>query len=418
MTIIFYCLLSLSAGAVIVWLINKTGQAALQNLNNELTKRVDILQIEVRDLTAANAVLVNEVKHKTEQFASQKEEIESVRRGLEKEFQLVAQRILDEKTQKFNVEQERALINLLSPLKQNIDNFKTSFESRYNKESEDRISLREQIRAITQTNQLLSEQANNLVNALKGQVKQQGNWGELILESILEFAGLNKDLHYFVQERAYDESGNALLPDVVVRYPDARTIIIDSKVSLKHYEEYCNCKDPERQQQCLDQLITSVYRHIDTLSSKNYQEPLNALDFVMLFVPVEGAYICAMQGDLSMWQYAYKKRVLLMSPTNLIAAMKLVYDIWKKDEVNRNAQQIADKAVKIYEKLAAFIEDFEKIGAQIQKASQAFEDAQKKMYTGKGNLLSQAQQMKVKLHHNKPNRELPADLVERAVSED
>lgn len=352
------------------------------------------------------------------QVQNQKEQIETMRKNLERDFQLVAQRVLDEKTQKFNNEQERSLTGLLAPLKQHIETFRSSFESRYDKESAERISLREQIRAITQTNQLLSEQANNLANALKGQVKQQGNWGELILESILEFAGLNKDLHYFVQQRTYDEEGNALLPDVVVKYPDDRSIIIDSKVSLKHYEQYCNCNNPEQQQQCLQQLLTSVYRHIDSLSSKNYQQAVGALDFVMLFVPIEGAYIAAMHNDVNMWQHAYKKRVLLMSPTNLIAAMKLVYDIWKKDEVNRNAKEIAEKAVKIYEKLAAFVEDFEKVGAQIEKASQTFTDAQKKLYTGKGNLLSQAQQMKLKLHHNKPARDIPSALVDRAVIED
>jgi DNA recombination protein RmuC len=397
MTAIIYCLLSALAGFIVAWLLKEPG---------------------IRSLIAQNAKLHAEKEYKSQQLASQKEEIEQVRRNLEKEFQLVAQRILDEKTAKFNAEQERSLTSLLAPLKLNIDNFKSAFETRYDKESEERISLREQIRAITQTNQLLSEQANNLTNALRGQVKQQGNWGELILESILEFAGLHKDIHYFVQERTHDEEGNALLPDVVVRYPDDRSIIIDSKVSLKHYEQYCNCSDSDAQQQCLDQLVTSVYRHIDSLSSKNYQQALGALDFVMLFVPVEGAYITVMQGDLNMWQHAYKKRVLLMSPTNLIAAMKLVYDIWKKDEINRNAQQIADKAVKIYEKLAAFVEDFEKVGVQIQKASQTFEDAQRKLHTGKGNLLSQAQQMKQKLHHNRPNRDLPPHLVEKAVSEE
>lgn len=397
MNIIIYCLAGFAPGFLIAWIIKAS---------------------EIRTMVAQIARLQAEKEFSGTQLRAQKEEVELVRRNLEKEFQLIAQRVLDEKTQKFNTEQERSLTGLLNPLKQHIESFKSAFESRYDKESEERISLREQIRMITQTNQLLSEQANNLTNALRGQVKQQGNWGELILESILEFAGLNKDLHYFIQEKTYDEQGNLLLPDVVVRYPDERSIIIDSKVSLKHYEQYCNCTAASDQQQCLQQLVASVYRHVDALSSKNYQQAVGALDFVMLFVPVEGAYITVMQADLNMWQYAYKKRVLLMSPTNLIAAMKLVYDIWKKDEINRNAQEIAGKAVKIYEKLAAFIEDFEKVGSQIEKASQTFSEAQKKLHTGRGNLLSQAQQMKLKLHHNKPNRDLPAGMVEQAMTEE
>ena len=165
-------------------------------------------------------------------------------------------------------------------------------------------------------------------------------------------------------------------------------------------------------------LLQSVYRHIDNLSGKKYQDAIGALDFVMLFVPVEGAYITMMQGDRELWQYAYKKRVLLISPTNLIAAMKLVYDMWKRDGINQNAQEIADKAVKIYEKLAAFVEDFEKVGTQLEKATGTFKDAQKKLHTGRGNVISQASQMKQKVQHTKPIRELPAYLGEQGLAAD
>ncbi len=389
--------------------------------------REEYLKLEQRLTEASNTIssldrqkssLDAEVKYKNELLQTQKSEIEQLGKKFEAEFKVLAQNILEEKTKTFDQHQQTSLEQTLKPLKESITTFKTEIEAKYNAENAERISLKEQIKLITETNKLLSEQANSLTTALKGQVKQQGNWGEMILESILEHAGLTKDLHFFVQERIVTEDGQAFLPDVIVKYPDGRSIIIDSKVSLKHYEEYCSCKDAVQQDQCLQLLIKSVYNHIDNLSSKDYQQKANALDFVMLFIPVEGAYITAMQGDVDLWRYAYNKKVLLISPTNLIAAMKLVYDLWKKDAINTNAYAIAEKAVKIYEKLAAFVEDFEKVGSQLNKATSVFNDAQKKLYTGKGNLLSQASQMKLKLKHNKPTRELPAQLLEQALSEE
>ncbi|MEP6467375.1 MAG: DNA recombination protein RmuC [Parafilimonas sp.] len=396
--------------------INNT--KAIRDQLQKIEQRFNDATATINSLDKQKSYLDAELKYKSEQLLNQKNEIENIGKQFESEFKVLAQNILNEKTKTFNEHQEKSLTDILKPLKENIESFKTEIGGRYDAESKERISLKEQIKLITETNKLLSDQANNLTNALRGQVKQQGNWGEMILESILEFAGLTKDLHYTVQERLTNEDGQAFLPDVLVKYPDGRTIVIDSKVSLLHYEEYCACKEVEHQQKCLQQLINSIYSHINNLSSKDYQQKANALDFVMLFIPVEGAYITAMQNDMAMWQHAYKKRVVLISPTNLIPAMKLVYDLWKKDDINKDAQIIADKAVKIYEKLAAFVEDFEKVGVQIQKAASVFNDAEKKLYTGKGNLLAQASQMKAKLKHDKPNRELPSALTEHAIVED
>jgi len=384
----------------------------------KLEQRFNDATNTIRSLDKQKSYLDAELKYKNDQLSNQKAEIENIGKQFESEFKVLAQSILNEKTKTFNDHQEKSLTDILKPLKDNIDNFKMEIGSRYDSESRERISLKEQIKMITETNKLLSDQANNLTNALRGQVKQQGNWGEMILESVLEHAGLTKDLHYFIQERVYNEDGQAFLPDILVKYPDGRTIVIDSKVSLLHYEEYCNCKEKDAQQECLQQLTNSIYSHINSLSSKDYQQKVNALDFVMLFVPVEGAYITTMQNDMDMWRRAYNKRVLLISPTNLIPAMKLVYDLWKKDDINKDAQVIASKAVKIYEKLAAFVEDFEKVGTQLQKATTTFNDAEKKLYTGKGNLIAQASQMKSKLKHDKPNRELPPTLIEQAIVED
>ncbi|GAC1596401.1 MAG: DNA recombination protein RmuC [Chitinophagaceae bacterium] len=359
-----------------------------------------------------------ELRFKDEQLLTQKAQLEDIGKKFEDQFKILAQNILEEKTKTFTQHQEKSLTDLLTPLKDNIQTFKTEFEAKYKTESDDRISLREQIRHMMDLNTTLSTQANNLTNALRGQVKQQGNWGEMILESILEYADLQKGIHYFVQERTEGEEGQALQPDIIVRYPDDRCIVIDSKVSLLHYEQYSSAADTDAQQVALNLLSQSVHRHIDSLSGKKYQDAVGALDFVMLFVPVEGAYITMMQADVQLWQYAYKKRVLLISPTNLIAAMKLVYDLWKREGINQNAHEIAEKAVKIYEKLASFVEDFEKIGTQLDKAGATFKEAQKKLHTGRGNVISQASQMKQKVHHTQPVRELPAYLVEQALGEE
>jgi DNA recombination protein RmuC len=359
-----------------------------------------------------------ELRFKDEQLANQQKQIEAIGQKFEGQFKLLAQEILEEKTKSFHQRQEESLQHLLNPLRENIKTFKQEFETRYTKESEERISLREQIRHMMDLNNTLSTQANNLTNALRGQVKQQGNWGEMILESILDHAGLQKGMHYFVQEKNIGEEGQTLLPDVVVRYPDGRNMVIDSKVSLLHYEQYCSACDEANQRIALNLLQQSVTRHIEGLSSKKYAEAVQALDFVMMFIPVEGAYITMMQANPQLWQHAYKKRVLLLSPTNLIAAMKLVYDLWKREGINQNAQEIAEKAVKIYEKLAAFVEDFEKVGTQLEKAGNSFSDAKKKLYTGKGNLINQASQMKQKVQHTTPVRDLPATLVAEAESEE
>ncbi|KAA9037227.1 DNA recombination protein RmuC [Ginsengibacter hankyongi] len=384
----------------------------------KLEQRFNEAMNSINSLDKQKSYLDAELKYKNEQLANQKAELENIGKKFETEFKVLAQNILNEKTQAFNEHQEKSLAEILKPLRDNIDSFKREIGARYDVENNERISLKEQIKIITETNKLLSDQANNLTNALRGQVKQQGNWGEMILESILDYSGLTRDLHYFTQERIYNEEGQAFLPDIIVKYPDGRNIVIDSKVSLLHYEEYCSSKDIVEQDKYLQLLINSVYAHINSLSSKEYQQKINALDFVMLFIPVEGAYITAMQNDMEMWRYAYNKKVLLISPTNLIPAMKLVYDLWKKDDINKDAQLIAGKAVKIYEKLAAFVEDFEKVGAQLQKATAVFNDAGRKLYTGKGNLIAQASQMKARLKHDKPNRELPASMEEQAAVED
>lgn len=371
-----------------------------------------LMRQKLQVLTAENIQLKVQLEYKNDQL----NQIENIGNKFENQFKVLASQILEEKKNAFNKDQESSLKAILDPLKENISSFKQEFSAKLKTESDDRISLREQVVHMMTLNQTLSEQANNLTQAFRGSVKHQGNWGEMILESILEYTGMQKDIHYFVQKRSINDDGDSIQPDVLVKYPDSRTIVIDSKVSLIHYENFYKSTDPVLQQQQLALLVRSIKAHIDGLSGKSYQDVTNSLDFVMMFIPVEAAYITAMQTDPTLWQYAYKKRIILISPTNIITAMKLVNDMWQKDSIDRNAKAIAERAGKLYDKLASFVEEFEKIGIHLERAAGAFQDSKKKMTDGKGNLVSQAHRMKqMKINSKKA---LPSVIIEEALLED
>jgi DNA recombination protein RmuC len=392
------------------------GYAELKSKEEKVQSELNGKLNELNHANKAIAGLTAAIEFKQEKLDTQTQEIENIGKKFETEFKLLAGRILDEKTVKFNELQETSLKGILDPLKENIKDFKKEFGDKINKESEERISLREQIKHMMDLNRTLSTQADNLTKALSNNVKQQGDWGEEILESILEYAGLQKDIQYFVQQQSQNHDGTTIRPDIIVKYPDGRSLVIDSKVSLVHHSRYCAAETAEEQALQLRQLVNSLKQHIDGLSRKDYQAVTDALDFIMMFVPNEAAYITSMQVEHELWQYAYKKRVMLISPTNLIPAMKLVADMWQKDAIGKNALEIADRAGKLYDKLAGFVENFEKIGGQIEKANNTWIDAQRQLHKGKGNLLSQAEQMK--RLQVKTNKKLPEALIQEALLED
>lgn len=397
----------------------ETYQKELTELRTRLQKEQDAHQTLVKEnqrLQNEYSSLGAELRFAQEKLQNQQQEFENIGSRFENQFKVLAGQILEEKKNLFSREQEASLKSILDPLKANLATFKQEFETKFKTESDDRISLREQVAQMMQLNQTLSVQANNLTQALRGQVKQQGNWGEMILESILEYSGLQKNMQYFVQERNSNNDGQAIQPDIRVKYPDNRNLVIDSKVSLLHYERFTATDNPQEQQKHVEQLVRSFKTHIDGLSGKQYQEIAGALDFVMMFVPVEAAYITAMQTDPQLWEYAYKKRVILISPTNLIAAMKLVNDMWQSEYTNQNAQAISERASKIYDKLLLFVEEFEKVGSYLERAHGSYTDAKKKLTTGKGNLISQAELLKnLKV---KVKKDLPFHLVDEALLQD
>lgn len=327
-------------------------------------------------------------------LASQKDEIIKNRAQSLLEFKDVANKLLEEKSIRFAQTNQESLNQILSPLKENLKEFKSKVEETYDKESKQRFSLEEKIKELVSLNNQISTDAKNLTKALKGEAKTQGNWGEMILENILEQSGLVKDREYFTQDSYRDENGKRKQPDVIIKYPNDRHIIVDSKVSLTAYERFANCDNLEEQKLHLAQHIKSMKAHIDNLSSKEYDKIDKSLDFVMLFVPIEPAYMTAIHFDQELWSYAYHKRVLLISPTNLIAALKMVSDIWKREHQNTNALEIAKRGEKLYDKFVGFLNNMEDIGMHLGRLQKSYQESVGKLSTGSGNLVSQAEKLK------------------------
>jgi DNA recombination protein RmuC len=383
---------------------------------NNLKGDLDVKSSELQRATGTIVGLHEKMKYTEEKLETQKAEIENIGQKFEATFKVMAASILEDKSQKFSEQQETNLKSMLQPLKENIAAFRQELENRSRNEANERTSLQEQVKQLALQSNSISQQANNLAEALRGNVKMQGTWGERILERMLEHSGLQKGVHYLLQEKSYNEDGKGIQPDAIIKLPGNRNVVIDSKVSLAHYTSYCASKSINEQEQLLKQLTGSVKAHIDGLSTKNYYQVQDALDMVIMFVPVEGAYIAAMNADCQLWEYAYGKGILLISPSNLLLALKLIYDMWQKDSVDKNAQAIATLAGKMYDKLAGVVDSFENVGKSMQQAQNHYQKAWNQLKDGRGNIVSQAEQMK-KLHI-KAKKNLPAKLVEDALLED
>ena len=381
-------------------------QAQLDFSNREREK----LNREKGDLQARNQML-------SENMEVQKQEVQRIRQEMNNEFKVLANEILQEKSKSFSEMNHERLAEILNPLKERLEGFKKTVEETYNNEARERFSLKEQIKELVERSESIGAEAKQLTHALRGDSKIQGDWGEMILESILEKSGLEKDREYFVQETLRDEEGHTIQgsdgrkmrPDVIIRYPGGENhqMVIDSKVSLTAYVNYVNAEDADEARLALKQHLVSVRKHIDELAGKSYQDYVGKGDHVMMFIPNEAAYLAAMQADHALWQYAYEKKVLLLSPTNLIAALKLVADLWQRDKQTRNAIDIAEEGGKLYDKFAGFVDDMEKIGKSLNTTAMAYTDAMKKLKTGNGNLIGRVEKLKVMGVKAKKN--LPAE---------
>ncbi len=381
---------------------NKQREQELKNEINRLSADKDAVQKEqmeqIREIAETRALL----QSKDEQLRLQQEELLNTRAQLNKDFQILANQILEEKTLRFTDMNRSNMEAILKPLNEKLVEFKVKVEETYDKESKQRFSLEERIRELVALNNQISEDANNLTKALKGNNKIQGNWGEMILESILEKSGLKKGEEYFTQEFIVDENGNRIRntqdkymqPDVVVVYPGGRKIIIDSKVSLSAYVRYVEAESDDVKLIAEKEHVISIKQHIDELSQKSYQDYVESLDFVMMFIPNEPAYILAMQLDSTLWDYAYRKRILLISPTNLIASLKVVSDLWKREYQSRNAIEIAKRGAALYDKFAGFVDTLQDVGKNIERSQKSYDKAFSQLKEGNGNLMRQAEMLK------------------------
>lgn len=406
------------AAAIIFWM-QRSAKYRISELKSEIGQLKsendgleDIRLQSVRETAELKATL----QSKEEQLKIQQTELLNTREQLNKDFQVLANQILEEKTARFTDSNRLNMEMILKPLGEKLAEFKTKVEETYDKESKQRFSLEERIRELVTLNQQISEDANNLTKALKGNSKIQGNWGEMILESILEKSGLKKGEAYFSQDiltnedgrRIFNEQNKSLQPDIVVVYPGDRKIVIDSKVSLTGYVKYVEAQTDEARVAAEKEHIVSVKKHIDELSSKAYQDYIESLDFVMMFVPNEPAYILAMQLDSTIWDYAYRKRILLISPTNLIASLKVVADLWKREYQSRNAIEIAKRGAILYDKFAGFVDTLQDVGKNIDRTQKSYEKAFSQLKDGNGNLIRQAEMLKdlgVKAQKELPNSE-------------
>ena len=368
-------------------------ESNLKNKLEELEKtnaKYDLVRHENGELNSQNAVLTLQIKHSCIRFEEQQSHIAEMHQNNLLQFKELANKILEEKSEKFTATNKINIDAMLKPLAENIDKFSKQVNETYDKESKERFTLEKTVKDLIQQTDKVSLEANNLATALKGNTKKQGNWGEMILESILQMSGLVKDREYFLQQNQKGDDGINLRPDVVIKFPDNRVVIIDSKVSLLAYDRFVSADTTEMQTLHLTDHIKAVKNHIDSLSNKKYDDHSLALDYTMLFMPIEPAYLLAIQHNPQIWDEAFKKRIILISPTNLIACIKLIANLWQRDNQSKNAQDIAKMGKDLYEKIAGFTATFAKIGSQLQTTQITYQTALNQLNSGKGNLISKA----------------------------
>lgn len=375
---------------------------------------------QIMELSSQLATLKTEKENLIEKLNTLKTEIENLHTQSREQFKNLANEILEEKSQKFTNQNKENMDAIMTPLKEKIVAFQTQVENVYKIESTERNTLKGEITTLVSLNKLISEQANNLANALKGDSKKQGNWGEVVLERILERSGLEKDREYKIQYSLQNSEGSRLQPDVVVFLPNNKHIIIDAKVSLTAYEAFVNAEAEEEKKQHLLKHLISVKKHIDELSKKDYQSlvDINTLDFVLLFIPIESSFSIALQSDNELFNYALDKKIVIVSPTTLLATLYTVATLWKQEKQAKNVIEIAEESGKLYDKFFGLVEDLLDVGRKMNSAKLSYEEAMKKASTGPGNIVKRIENIKkLGAKASKSLDAISTDLVNKAHEE-
>lgn len=351
-----------------------------------LEEKVSILRIS--ELTSENKTL-------STSLSGQKNEIERIQKEMKSEFENIANKILEENSKRFSNTNKESIDNILKPLGESIFDFKNQIKTNLTEETKQRSTLQEQVKTLVEQTNSVTKQAENLVSALKGKSKIRGNWGELVLESVLQQAGMAEGREYNRQVTVKDEDTKSnFFPDIIINLPNNKKIIIDSKVSLVDYENYSTFEDSILQDEALKKHISSVKNHIDSLSSKEYNKKIdNSTNFTMMFIPIEPAYMAAIEKDGLLWEYAYKRNVMLVSPSNLLPCLKLINDMWNKELITQNANKIVKRGEKLYNQLRLVMESFNRVGDALNKAQNEFVSTKSRLVEGTGNLIWQAEML-------------------------
>ncbi|MBN2606941.1 MAG: DNA recombination protein RmuC [Thiotrichales bacterium] len=389
-----------------------TAENSLSVLQAKLEKMTE----DEKDYVSQITRLETQQKSDRASFEEKLALLENAKQALTQEFKLLSTQIFEEKQAQINTQNKEALGAVLSPLQQSLTEFKNKIDQTHKADIEGRATLVEQLKQLKELNQTMSNEAKSLTQALKGDNKLQGNWGEMILEKMLESSGLRLGIEYEREKSLYSDDNKRLRPDVIVNLPDDKHIIIDSKVSLNAYESALNAEDDKTRAEQVKAHLVSLQKHIEALSTKRYDhiESLNAPDFVLMFIPIEGAYLMAIEQNPALFESAFEKNIAVVTPTTLFTTLKTIEQLWRYERRSENTSSLIKKAADVYDKFVGFVESFEKVGSQLENALSSYDQAKKRMMSGKGNLINQAQMLKDLA--GKTKKDLPKHLVDEADS--
>lgn len=377
------------------------------------TAEINGVRKELNDANITIAKAREAFKAQEEKFVTLKSELENVHKKYTTEFEVIANKILDEKASKFTEQNKSNLDIILNPLKENIKAFEEKVEKAYKAESDERIVLKTEIKNLIELNQKISDEANNLAKALKGDNKKQGNWGEIILEKVLERSGLVKEQEYRTQFSTNNSEGKRIQPDAVIMLPDDKHIIVDAKVSLIAYEAFVNAITEEDKEHYIREHLSSVRNHVKLLSDKDYQTStdFNTPDFVLLFIPIESSFSVAVQADHELFSFAWDRKIVIVSPSTLLATLRTIASLWKQERQTKNVMEIARQGGELYDKFVGFLEDMQKIERGIEQSTKAYTDAINKLSSGSGNIVKRIQNIQKLGAKTNKDKQIPAKFL-------